>query len=216
MLLFPMTGLFDAQKTERMTTKPPFQMPNDLAGAANLMAHPMAGAAAFSALGFGFAGHAFGIWMGAAAGAVEASNKFFANAFEDASEPEEKKPAETASAKAKSAARAVIDDAQAVARKAAHLTLVPSTRAKEAKRVSARKPKSIERPSAPDDLKQIEGIGPKLEQVLNGLGIWTYAQIAGWKAQEIDWVEDHLSFKGRIARDGWLDQAKNLVAKINY
>ncbi len=33
-------------------------------------------------------------------------------------------------------------------------------------------------PQAPNDLKQIEGIGPKIEQLLNDHGIWTFAQLA--------------------------------------
>lgn len=74
-----------------------------------------------------------------------------------------------------------------------------------------RKPDAIDRPDLPDDLKAISGIGPKLEQVLNGLGVWTYAQIAGWSEDEIDWIDDHLGFKGRIGRDDWLGQARGLA-----
>jgi predicted flap endonuclease-1-like 5' DNA nuclease len=33
--------------------------------------------------------------------------------------------------------------------------------------------------AAPDDLTQIEGIGPKVQQLLQGAGIRTYAQLAG-------------------------------------
>jgi NADH-quinone oxidoreductase subunit E len=64
-----------------------------------------------------------------------------------------------------------------------------------------------------DDLKQIKGVGPKLEAALNGLGIFHYDQIAGWSAAEAAWVDDRLSFKGRIARDGWIEQAKALAGK---
>ena len=49
--------------------------------------------------------------------------------------------------------------------------------------------------------------------MLNGLGIWTYAQIAGWSREEIAWVDDYLRFKGRIGRDGWLEQAVKLAKK---
>jgi NADH-quinone oxidoreductase subunit E len=74
-----------------------------------------------------------------------------------------------------------------------------------------RKPASIDKPEVPDDLKAISGIGPKLEQVLNGLGVWTYAQIAGWGTPEVAWVDDTLGFKGRIDRDDWIGQAASLA-----
>ncbi|MEQ8307408.1 MAG: hypothetical protein RIA09_12650 [Hoeflea sp.] len=74
-----------------------------------------------------------------------------------------------------------------------------------------RRPSEIERPETPDDLKLISGVGPKLEQVLNGLGVWTYAQIADWKAEEVAWVDDYLQFKGRIDRDDWVSQARTLA-----
>ncbi|MEM6383685.1 MAG: hypothetical protein AAF739_13495 [Pseudomonadota bacterium] len=59
-----------------------------------------------------------------------------------------------------------------------------------------------------DDLKRISGVGPKLETVLNDLGIYHFDQIASWKKAEIAWVDDYLRFKGRIERDGWIKQAK--------
>lgn len=73
------------------------------------------------------------------------------------------------------------------------------------------KPFGIEKPGSPDDLKLISGVGPKLEQVLNGLGIWTFDQISKWTAAEIAWVDDYLQFSGRIGRDNWLDQAGALA-----
>ena len=45
------------------------------------------------------------------------------------------------------------------------------------------------------------------KQVLNDLGVWTYAQIAAWSSEEIAWVDDYLSFSGRIGRDDWIEQA---------
>ncbi|MGC4027226.1 MAG: hypothetical protein QM744_20050 [Mesorhizobium sp.] len=39
-------------------------------------------------------------------------------------------------------------------------------------------PEAIARPAIVDDLKRITGVGPKLEEVLNGYGLWTYPQIA--------------------------------------
>lgn len=74
-----------------------------------------------------------------------------------------------------------------------------------------RRPAEIEKPATPDDLKMISGVGPKLEQVLNGLGVWTFGQIAAWSAEEIAWVDDYLQFRGRIERDDWIRQAAALA-----
>jgi len=64
---------------------------------------------------------------------------------------------------------------------------------------------------AADDLKWISGVGPKLEETLNELGIFKFGQIAKWSETEIDWVEEYLNFPGRIERDNWIDQAKALA-----
>jgi len=62
-----------------------------------------------------------------------------------------------------------------------------------------------------DDLKLISGIGPKLEQKLNSLGIWHYAQIAEWTQANVDWVNAAISFRGRIEREKWVSQARQLL-----
>jgi NADH-quinone oxidoreductase subunit E len=62
-----------------------------------------------------------------------------------------------------------------------------------------------------DDLKKIKGVGPKLEETLNALGFYHFDQIAKWTEAEIAWVDNRLKFKGRIQRDGWIDQAKTLA-----
>lgn len=69
------------------------------------------------------------------------------------------------------------------------------------------------RDGAPDDLKKISGVGPKLEGLLNRLGYFHFDQIAAWSADEVAWVDDNLeSFKGRVTRDDWVAQAKQLEA----
>lgn len=73
------------------------------------------------------------------------------------------------------------------------------------------RPQGIERPERPDDLKLISGVGPKIEGILNDLGIYTYAQIARWKKAEREWVDTYLRFKGRIEREDWVAQAKALA-----
>ncbi len=63
-----------------------------------------------------------------------------------------------------------------------------------------------------DDLKVIKGIGPKLEKELNAAGVYHYSQIASWTDKEVAWADDNLvSFKGRISRDNWVSQAKELA-----
>ncbi len=74
----PVELLPDAKKLEEMNKELSAFMPKEFAGAVNLMVHPMAGVAAFSSLGLGVASHAFGVWMGAVAGAAEVSQRLFA------------------------------------------------------------------------------------------------------------------------------------------
>lgn len=69
------------------------------------------------------------------------------------------------------------------------------------------------RDSGADDLKQIKGVGPALEKLLNSLGFYHFDQVASWTADEVAWVDENLTgFKGRVSRDGWVDQAKTLAA----
>jgi len=62
-----------------------------------------------------------------------------------------------------------------------------------------------------DDLKLIAGVGPVLEQTLNAIGITTYRQVAALTPEQIDAVEAEAGFKGRIARNNWLQQAEVLA-----
>jgi small subunit ribosomal protein S2 len=63
----------------------------------------------------------------------------------------------------------------------------------------------------PDDLKKISGVGPVLEGKLHELGITKYAQVAAFTKEQIEMVDDRLSFKGRIERDNWIGQAAELA-----
>ena len=76
------------------------------------------------------------------------------------------------------------------------------------------RPRSLTAPRGgkADDLKQIKGIGPKLEALLNEHGIYHFDQIAGWGPDEVAWMDENLKgFKGRVSRDGWVDQARILA-----
>lgn len=75
--------------------------------------------------------------------------------------------------------------------------------------VELAKPLALDSPvgGQPDDLTVIGGVGPKIQEVLNGLGVYHYDQIAAWTPENIAWIDDHLSFSGRIDREGWVEQA---------
>ncbi|MDH3375554.1 MAG: 50S ribosomal protein L21 [Gammaproteobacteria bacterium] len=62
-----------------------------------------------------------------------------------------------------------------------------------------------------DDLSKINGIGPKIKERLYELGITTFAQIATLTDTEIEHINGQLSFKGRIQRENWVEQAKALA-----
>jgi NADH-quinone oxidoreductase subunit E len=76
---------------------------------------------------------------------------------------------------------------------------------------SPNRPVGIPRPAEPDDLKLISGVGPRNEEILNGLGIYKFEQIASWKKNQREWVDAYLNFRGRIDRDDWVKQAKALA-----
>lgn len=92
--------------------------------------------------------------------------------------------------------------------------------AKPAKKVEASK-KADESKAAPskaakaeasgDDLKQLSGVGPALEKKLHENGVTTFAQIAAWTEADVADMDEKLSFKGRIEREGWIEQAKELA-----
>ena len=72
-------------------------------------------------------------------------------------------------------------------------------------------PPLLASPGAPDDLRLIVGVGPVLERMLQQLGIATYRQIARWTERDIDDFDARLpEFHGRVRRDDWVTQAREL------
>ena len=69
-------------------------------------------------------------------------------------------------------------------------------------------PAAAEAPAGADDLKQLSGVGPALEKKLHDAGVTTFAQIAAWTEEDVAAMDEKLSFKGRIEREGWIEQAK--------
>ncbi|RWH76211.1 MAG: NADH-ubiquinone dehydrogenase [Mesorhizobium sp.] len=214
----------DLDPFEKMNQDLTRMMPKEMASAVNLLAHPVAGAAAMSALGIGLANHAFGVWMGVLSGAAEASQRLFQPMVDDFDARIERfsEKGTSSSTKARAATKTLIAEAQSFARDVNDIAASSVDDARSVVDAAAaptglmpedfKQPKAMDRPANPADLKAISGIGPKLEEVLNGLGIWTYGQIAAWTPEEIAWVDDYLSFKGRVGRDNWLGQAAVLAA----
>jgi large subunit ribosomal protein L21 len=63
-----------------------------------------------------------------------------------------------------------------------------------------------------DKLTNINGIGPVIEKKLVALGISTFKQIAALDQEQTDEINSQLSFKGRIEREQWVEQAKELIS----
>ena len=62
-----------------------------------------------------------------------------------------------------------------------------------------------------DDLRRIKGLTPQTEAALNGLGIFHFDQIAAWDKKSAVWVDNHLALRGGVARDKWIEQARELA-----
>jgi len=62
-----------------------------------------------------------------------------------------------------------------------------------------------------DNLQLIKGVGSVLESLLNEIGIYHFDQIANLKREEILWLDNSMSFPGRIEREEWVIQAKKLA-----
>lgn len=79
----------------------------------------------------------------------------------------------------------------------------------EAPKAKAKAPKTAEATdAAADDLKALSGVGPALEKKLHAAGVTSFAQIAAWNDEDVADMNEKLSFKGRIEREGWIAQAQ--------
>ena len=82
------------------------------------------------------------------------------------------------------------------------------------------------KPAKPDDLKIVEGIGPKIEKLLNARGVWTFKQLAHCKPE---WIKEVLHEAGPnfvihdpgtwpqqsgLAADGKWDELETLQKKL--
>lgn len=88
-------------------------------------------------------------------------------------------------------------------------------KAKKASKPKAKSPQPVmlKKPKGKaDDLTRIKGVGPRLSDKLNDLGVYHFRQIADWNKAQATWVDDQVAGKGRIAREAWVSQARKFIS----
>lgn len=79
------------------------------------------------------------------------------------------------------------------------------------------KPVGLEAPRAggKDDLTHVIGVLPIIETALNSIGVYHFDQLAGFTDENVGWLEAHLGIEGRIGREHWREQARELALAIS-
>ena len=102
-----------------------------------------------------------------------------------------------------------------------HLTMVKITeiltggaKPKAAAKKAAPKAEAKAAPAAAagEDIELIAGIGPTLKKKLVAAGINGWKQVAEWSDADIERIDAELNLRGRIQREEWVEQAKELLA----
>jgi len=70
---------------------------------------------------------------------------------------------------------------------------------------------AVETPAEPDDLKKLEGIGPKVASLLNENGITTFTQLADTPVEKLDEILEANKLQ-MMHPDSWPQQAKLAAA----
>jgi predicted flap endonuclease-1-like 5' DNA nuclease len=113
----------------------------------------------------------------------------------------------------------VLENAEAEAimalKKAEEEAKAEAQKAEEAEKAFMLKAKPVllthARDGKKDNLTLIKGIGKVLEERLNNLGVYHFDQIALWSADQQSWMDKRMSFPGRVEREEWVKQAKELA-----
>ena len=90
-------------------------------------------------------------------------------------------------------------------------TKVKASKAAPKNEVVSKKEAALKVAGNVDDLKKLSGVGPALEKKLHEAGITTFVQVAAWTETDVQELGEKLSLKGRIEREGWIEQAKKLA-----
>lgn len=102
---------------------------------------------------------------------------------------------------------AAVEAKKPAAKKAAAKADAPKAESKKA----APKKAAAKATDGADDLSNISGVGPVIVKKLHAEGITTFAQVAAWTDADVEAIEEKLSFKGRVGREDWIAQAKELA-----
>jgi NADH-quinone oxidoreductase subunit E len=194
------------QQNEAATVKPA-TAPGHVDFADTLTSNPLlvqstAAMAAATAVGLSLAGQFAGAFFGALQGALEAQRRFSGDAEAEVA------PSRTAPREELAAASSAPAKPQARTRRKPVGQQAPAAaKAGGTKPTTRRSAKTV----AKDNLKQISGVGPKLEKVLNENGITALSQIAAWNETEVAKFDKLLGLDGRIGRDDWVGQAGKLA-----
>ncbi|MBW9066223.1 NADH:ubiquinone oxidoreductase [Rhizobium herbae] len=176
-----------------------------------LMQNPAAAMAAATAIGLGMTSHFAGLMFGAMESMTRTAQKAASATDEtlaaEAAEPVADAAHDAPPTKTETPAKAPVKSKPVKAEKAPPVKAAPV----EADKPHEQKAAARIVETQADDLKRISGIGPKLEQVLNGMGVRRYADIAAWSDKDVKRFDAQLGFGGRIVRDAWVEQAKTLM-----
>jgi predicted flap endonuclease-1-like 5' DNA nuclease len=114
-------------------------------------------------------------------------------------------------AKAEKAPKAKAEKVKKAKAESAPKAKAEKAKAQPAPKAKAAKPAPVS--SIPENLELIKGLGPKVNTLLKGLGVTSFAQVASWTAADVSEIDAQLgAFAGRITRDNWIDQAQLLAA----
>ena len=99
-------------------------------------------------------------------------------------------------------------------RKRGHRQLLTTVRISEILVAGAKPSKKAapKKEAVADDVSLISGVGPVLKDKLAEAGITTLKQISALKKKDIAKLDEDLSLGGRVEREEWVAQAKELLA----
>lgn len=80
----------------------------------------------------------------------------------------------------------------------------------------AGRPVGLEAPrhGVKDNLTNVIGILPIIETALNSLGVYHFDQVADLSDENVAWLEAHLGIAGRVGREHWREQSRELAVAI--